>query len=308
MKLSSLLVFALILIPHTALAANPAATQSAKKDGVSITVSLKQQAISTSEQPFFTVRFTNIDNDYINLYDVKAYCDWDIEFIPAAKEGVKPVPLHLKMDKLPRRIPIAHLQIKPTESLEVPIDLNDPPFTFHFETAHPGDHAPVIRHLPPGNYQVALTIKLTQPFGPGTREWEGPLTTKPIALTVGPPNPDQDAPPTPEQSAAYTAAIHRWTDKFDGLWLNGRAPQINLPSDAKPEDVIEAAVNQTVLESKAYRILQTEPFIKETMVPKIAPGTTAVVMVGKAYKVVIIFPYEKSGWWSRFYDAEIPAP
>jgi len=316
MKTFVLILIALMLAAHPARAGEPAKSVStqpaiieskpAVKDGVAITVALKQQAISTDDQPHLVVRFTNVAGDYINLYDVNAYFDWEMEFRPAAKDGAKPLPLLLKMDKLPHRIAIAHLQIKPTESLEVPINLNDPPFTFHYESGEAADHAggPKIRHLAPGNYQVALTIKLNNPFGKGYHQWSGPLTTEPVELVVGPPNPDQNAAPTAEQSAAYSAAIHRWTDKFDGLWLNGRFPEIDLPRDARVEDVIEAAVNRTILESKVYHILKTEPFVKKGS-PEIKPGTASLVQVGKAYKVVIVFPFENRGWWSRFYDAEV---
>jgi len=271
MKRCPLILAAFLLNPHLASAADPAkpTTQAALveskpavKDGVSITIALKQPAISTSDQPQLIVRFTNTAADYINLYDVNAYCDWEIAFTPAHKQAELPRPWILKMDKLPHRIPLAHLQIKPTESLEVPINLNDPPFTFHYENAKPADRAavPSIRHLAPGNYQVAMTIKLTNPFGEGYHLWTGPLTTEPVELVVGPPNPDQNADPTPEQAAAYSAAIRRLNDKLHpSAWLNGGSPEINLSSDAKPEDVIEAAVNRTILESKVYRILKQNP-------------------------------------------------
>jgi hypothetical protein len=320
MKICHLIVAAFILNPDLASAAEPAkpaATQAlveskpVAKDGVSIVVSLKQQTISTSAQPQFTVRFTNTATDYINLYDIDAWCDWNIEFASIDKKKDQPQTLALKMDKIPHRIPIAHKQIKPVESLDVNINLNDPPFTFHYETARPADHAPAtsIRHLTPGTYQVILTIKLNNPFGKGYHQWEGPLTTEPIELIVRPSTPEESAPPTPEQAAAYSAAIRRTTDKIDshGLWLNGTFPQINLPSDAKPEDAIEAAVNQTSLESKAYRILKVEPF-KNPSMPENVSGSAAVVQVGKAYKIVIFYPFEKSGWWTRFYDAEITPP
>lgn len=320
MRFRFVIVLALFLYPPLALAADlaerpstrPAVVESKPvvKDGVSIVVALKQQAISTNSQPQFTVRFTNVAADYINLYDVDAYCDWKIEFKSVEQKEDSTRLLTLKMDKIPFRIPLAHRQIKPGESTEVNVDLTDPPFTFHYESAPlaKGGHAASARHIPPGNWRVAMTIKLQNPFGAGYHEWEGPLTTQSVELVVGPPNPDENADPTPEQAADYSAAIRRSTEPlFDGMWLNGGFPEIKLPSDAKPEDVIEAAVNQTSLGSKSYRILKVEPFSKGGMPEKVV-GSAALVRVGKAYKVVVFFPFENHGWWSRFYDAELSPP
>ena len=99
------------------------------------------------------------------------------------------------------------------------------------------------------------------------------------------------------------------TDKLQsgGLWLNGSFPKIDLPSNAKTDDVIDAAINQTILDSKSYRVLRVQPFQRDD-IPGSVSGSVALLRVGKANKVVVLFPFEKSGWWSRFYDTEVELP
>jgi hypothetical protein len=201
-----------------------------------------------------------------------------------------------------------HRQIKPHESTDVAINLNDPPFTFDYvyDGRVKGAPVPPLRHLKPGKYQLQVTVRLQNPFGAGYHEWVGPLTTSPIEIQVS--SGGVARSPTKEEIAAYDAAISRVTEKLlpGGLWLNGSFPEIKLPKDAKPEDVIDAAVNQTVLDSKAYRILRVRPFSTgQTSDPS---GLAALVKVGKALKVVIFFATGDTGWWTRFYDTEIALP
>src|SRR3954469_23661944 len=124
-----------------------------------------------------------------------------------------------------------------------------------------------LRRLPPGRYQLTAQVSLTSPFGPGYFEWLGPVTTQPIEITITPAQPQAV---TTEQLAAYDAAIDKTTAKLlpNGLWMNGMSPRIDLPKDAGADDVIDMAVNNSSLGTKAYRILRVKPFSPDNM-----PGT-----------------------------------
>jgi hypothetical protein len=153
---------------------------------------------------------------------------------------------------------------------------------------------------------LTVAVALTTPFGDKHHQWSGPVTTEPVELTI---TESIQTTATKEELAAYDAAIARVTDNLGpgGLWLNGSSPQINLASDAKTDDVIDAAVNRTSLDSKAYHLLRIQPFNRDQM-PGAVSGSAALLRVGKAYKVVILFPTGKSGWWSRFYDTDVVLP
>ena len=320
MKHYSVTLLASLLIASPTLRANPATTPSTQpalaestpvvKDGVSVTMSPIQQTISTDEQPRFVVRFSNTGGDYINLYDVGAYWDWRFEFARKDKQSEQPGPWVLRMASIIDRHRIEHRQIKAGENTEVAVDLNDPPFTFDFVYGGLVKHlvAPV-RHLSAGTYQMTITIALQNPFGPGFHEWTGPLTTEPVELVVRQPLPKEITKPTPQEIVAYDEAIHRMTANLqpDGLWQNGVSPDINLPKNATAEDVIDAAVNQTVLASKEYRVLRMQPFSSSGL-PRAVSGSAALLQVGQSFKVLIFFPYGNAGWWTRFYDTTISLP
>ncbi len=295
--------------PGTEPSSRPSAeSKPVEKDGVSVSVSLKQRTIPSDEQPKFVVRFGNTTKDYINLYNLKAYCGWHIQFTGTDKRAAHPGPWELRMDKIPSRIDVALEQIKAGESMEVAVDLNDPPFTFDFvyEGAQKKPVAPV-RRLGPGTYRVIITIALQNPFGPSPHMWVGPLTTDAVELKVSEAAANaKESSPTAQEVADYDNAIDQVAQKLDpnGLWQNGGFPEIKLPADAKPEDVIASAVNVYDLGSKAYRILR----VKRLDRSRGDDMSAALVRVGKSPKVLAFYPTGKSGWWTRFYDTEIKPP
>jgi hypothetical protein len=290
-------------------AAQPEAESTpVEKDDVAVNLVLKHASFSADEQPEFVVRFKNVGKDYINLYDVAAYWNWKIDLVDADRPAPQGGPWRLRMNAIAERHHIDHRQIKPGQSTDVLVNLNDPPFTFSYDYEGPlaGTKIRPIRSLSPGHYRLIATIALSNPFGDGYHEWSGPVTTEPVKLTITESTPK---PETKEELAAYDTAISRVTDNLGsgGLWMNGHFPKIDLPGDAKTDDVIDAAVNQASLDSKAYNVLRVQPFKKDEM-PGSVSGSAALLRVGKAYKVVIVFPFEKSGWWSRFYDTNVELP
>lgn len=277
------------------------------KDGVSISVVTDQPTIGAGEQPKCAVRFLNTSADYINLYDVDAFWDWTFEFTNVEKGAAQPGPWRLKMDSIPHRYALAHKQIKAGESLDVAINLNDPPFTFAYVYAGEMDRMiPAARRLVPGTYQLKVTISLKNPFGPGYHLWEGPATTEPIEITIAKPDPKaKEIKPAADEISAYDEAIKRVTVKLDshGLWMNGGSPEIKLTKTADSADVIAAAVNMDTSMSKRYEILRVQPF------DRLQKGAAAgLVRVGKGVKVLVFFSTGETGWWTRFYDTELVMP
>ena len=284
-----------------------------EKDGVSVSVSLKPQTILADEQPQFVVRFKNTNRDYINLYNVDHYWDWEILFTKTDPHAAEPGPWRLRMNSIPNRRPVGIRQIKAGESTDVVVNLNDPPFTFDFVYAGIIKHliAPV-RYLQPGTYRmtvkIALPLFMGQPF---PHHWTGPVLTDAVELTVSEKRAN-GTPATAAELAAYDDAIDRVIKKLDpsgrlgrfGLWTNGGTPFVKLAAGAKAEDVIAAAVNVYLLESKAYRILRVRQVGSDDLAV-----SAALVKVGGKPKVLVFFSGKGStSWWTRFYDADVVQP
>lgn len=282
------------------------------KGGLAVSVVLPREEAADDKQPQFIVRFKNIGEDYQNLYDVAAYWNWEILFYNTdlrITDG--PGPWRLRMRAIKGRNALEHRQIKPGESADVTVNLNEPPFTFAYEYAGPRDHliAPV-RRLAAGHYRltVAASLKLPEIFQgeAGRHEWVGPVTTDPLELTIAAPSPP--IKPSTTQLAAYDAAIAKVCNALspDGMWMNGVSPQLDLPPHADALDVIDAAVNQSTLDSKKYRVLRIQAFTRKDMpgMPGNVSGSAALLQVGNAYKVIILFP-DGPNSWNRFYDTEL---
>jgi hypothetical protein len=128
-----------------------------------------------------------------------------------------------------------------------------------------------------------------------------------VAVTVSIPQPlvapDGQSHPTTQQVAALDAAIDRVTDKLEphGLWVNGISPIIALPTNAEPQDIIVRAVNASLVDGKAYRILRVRHMDRLW-----ENATAALLWIGTRPRVLIFFPEGKLGWWSRFYDTQLP--
>jgi hypothetical protein len=274
------------------------------KDNVAVTVVLERASFSADAQPIFKLRFQNVGDEYRNLYNVAAYWNWTVVLTRSEPDALEKGEWRLKMNSRPHGRPIEHRQIKAGESTEVLVDLNEPPFTFAYVPTEPTDDKQPrpVKHLPPGRYKLTATVSLTHPFGEGYKQWTGPVTTKPVELTITAAARHKD---TPAERAAYAAAIARVTDQLrpDGLWMNGISPRISAARDSKLEDVIDEIVNQSTFESKAYRVLRVEPFERDEA-PGPVTGSAALLRVNNSYKVLVFFPFQTEGWWSRFYDTD----
>lgn len=275
---------------------DPPATE-VPADAVTIAVSMKSPVFRADEQPAFIVTFRSKAKDYVNLDDAGAYWDWNVRFTEIDKRTGPdgPGPWRLSFD-VANSMPVGMQQLLPGKSLDVPVDLNDPAFTFEYSYEGTVKHlvAP-IRHLRPGRYRMELTVALKTPFGPGYHIWMGPASGGAVDFQV---TPAPARPPTARQLEVWNKAIDAVfaiVKEPGGLWLNGSFPALDLPASASGADVVAMAVNRTILGSKAYRILLTRRFDGKS---------AALVIVGKQPKVVIFFfDTGIQRWWTRFYDA-----
>lgn len=95
------------------------------------------------------------------------------------------------------------------------------------------------------------------------------------------------------------------SDKF-GMWVNGIYPIINLPANAKPEEVIAQAIKMTGFDKghiKTYKIVEIRKV--KLNAPSMENCSAALIESDLDVKV-LLFKYEEnsssSTWWTRFYD------
>ena len=268
-------------------------SKAAQKDGLSVTVILTSPAFGADpEWPRLVVRFKNASPADIHLCNDDAYWDWKFRFTTKDQPGW----WLLHFEPFPIRRPISTHTLKPGETLDVPIDLNQTPRPADFlRDGIPTSKLPAPEpHLQPGKYELTVDIQLNDnsadkkiPY------WTGSITTNPIAIEA------QDV------KAIYGDVINRVTSKFDkfGGWKNGLFGEIKLPADAEPKDVIALAI-KNVREIKTSRVLDIRQVTIESL--KESPYA-AVIQTDAGLKVLIFYPFLKDakGWWSRFYDASL---
>jgi len=265
-------------------------------DAVDIRARFKETRISADRQPAFTLTFKNLTNDYINLYNVGAYWKWHIEFEPIwGRSGLKQA-WELQFDVAGAYMPIMHEQLMPGGEYVLNVDLNDPAYTFVYAPSL--SSLKRVRRLEPGKYSLRVTVTLEPPFT-DAHEWTGPFVVQSSDLQIMPAKVDK---PDKAKVAKWNAAIDEVIKtKIDphGLWQNGGFVKIELPASAAADDVVAAAVNRNILESKAYSVYLYRDL-------KDSEKKTAVLLrVGSKDYVLIYYYLGSIGWWSRFYEAKI---
>ena len=86
-----------------------------------------------------------------------------------------------------------------------------------------------------------------------------------------------------------------------GLWVNGIFPRLDLPPHASSKQVIDKAVQEAIFDEgriKTYNIIEIR-----TVNLKRKPNCSAALMKTNLGQKILLFNYEGSMWWSRFYDA-----
>jgi hypothetical protein len=284
-----------------AAAASSPESRAVDKDGLAITVVLKQESFGTDPQwPRFAVQFKNVSQADIHLYGVEAYWNWKMWFTKKGPRLNDAGAWLLRFEPVTEHPKAVSRVLKPGEAMEVAVDLNKTPRADGFERegvpAHP--NAKPIQHLPPGSYEMAVQIELqADPDDRTTPYWTGPAMTHPVEIEA------QDV------ETIYGNAISRVVGTFDqhGLWNNGVYPIIKLPPDADVREVIAQAA-KGVYAIKSYRVLDMRRVSIDSLKNLLKePAWAAVIQTDTGVKVLIFYSYgdASKGWWTRFYDASL---
>jgi hypothetical protein len=204
---------------------SPTSSKLVEKDGLSVQVSLKKSEISTDEQPQFTVRFTNGNDEYINLFGVDEYWNWKVRFTNLDQEAEDPGPRLLNVQAQFRRHFVSTKHLKPGDVVDVPVDINNTGFATDFTYDGPFDHlvAP-IKRLKPGTYKMTIEIALppNSPDDSGTKYWTGPVTTEAVELKV-------------DKSGQGGSATQAAPVEKDGLSVQVSLKKSEISTDEQPQ-------------------------------------------------------------------------
>ena len=91
-----------------------------------------------------------------------------------------------------------------------------------------------------------------------------------------------------------------------GMWINGEYPDISLPSDAKPNEVLDHAILMFGFDQghiKTYQIQEIREVQLDT-----ETYSAALVQSDLGKKVFLFKPERNNRWWTRFYDVEEEKP
>lgn len=102
-------------------------------------------------------------------------------------------------------------------------------------------------------------------------------------------------------------ALVKRLDVDKGVWQNGGSPEIDLPSDAKPKEVIAAAVRWQAFDKgmiKSYQIEEIRHVDLWDINGNKEQYAAALLKTDLGPKV-IVFNFKTFGrWWARFYPVE----
>ena len=90
-----------------------------------------------------------------------------------------------------------------------------------------------------------------------------------------------------------------------GMWINGLYPDINLPANAQPEEVLAAAVKMTGFDQGHIKSFKIES-LRQVELMAAGQQTFSVALVDTDFgkKIFMFRPERNNGWWTRFYDVE----
>jgi beta-lactamase regulating signal transducer with metallopeptidase domain len=113
-----------------------------------------------------------------------------------------------------------------------------------------------------------------------------------------------------QKTSAYSVAIDGLIAKLarDGLWRNGKVPQIRVAADAKATDVIAEAFKKrdSTVGAVPYRVLRIQTITSD---PQFKDASAALIQYEKGTIAMIFFPQVSEGWsnwWTRFYELDLP--
>jgi hypothetical protein len=91
-----------------------------------------------------------------------------------------------------------------------------------------------------------------------------------------------------------------------GMWMNGEYPDIGLPPDAKPNEVLTQAVKMVGFDQghiKTYQIQEIREVQLDT-----ETYSAALVQSNLGKKIFLFKAERNSRWWTRFYDVQEEKP
>ena len=92
-----------------------------------------------------------------------------------------------------------------------------------------------------------------------------------------------------------------------GIWQNGGSPEIDLPQDAEPKDVIERAIRWQPFDQgmiKSYKIEEIRQVDLFDINGKTEQYTAALLHTDFGPKVIVFNFKTFNRWWARFYPVE----
>ena len=113
-----------------------------------------------------------------------------------------------------------------------------------------------------------------------------------VACTAAPP-----ATPDPID------ALVRELNASHGLWINGLYPIIELPPDAKPNEVLDQAIQLVGFDQghiQSYRIQEVREVQLNT--GQMETFGAALIQTNLGPKIFVFKPEKENRWWTRFYD------
>ena len=106
----------------------------------------------------------------------------------------------------------------------------------------------------------------------------------------------------PTESDAIDNLVHKLNSDTSGLWVNGGYPNLELPEDAQPDQVVARAIQLTGFDEgpiSRYDILEVRSVTLNTGMG----NYSAALIDSNLGPKIILFRYEGKaiGWWTRFY-------
>jgi hypothetical protein len=89
------------------------------------------------------------------------------------------------------------------------------------------------------------------------------------------------------------------SDKF-GLWVNGIFPSLDLPPEASSKQVIDKAVLMAGFDEERITSYQIVEIRRVDL--KAVPDCSAALLKTNIGEKILLFKYEGTLWWSRFFD------
>lgn len=109
---------------------------------------------------------------------------------------------------------------------------------------------------------------------------------------------------TPTASDPIDKLVTQYNASY-GLWINGTYPDIELPPDAKPDEVLAQAVQKWGFDQghiKSYKIREMRELTKLNVGENEAPYMATLIESDLGTKIFLFRAERNNRWWVRFCD------